>query len=604
MNSKAQSALTILATGAVFSMAGLWIAPQSFKPAVVGALAGATGAVAYTQQNKRLRQLAAQQQQLLSRGHTKTTPERVARITASHGDKITEIERNLHSQAGQSKLSQNEINRIRKRLEVLESQVKDSRTGTTPQSLAIKLEALEDQIQLLTVSRPTQQTKLPINSEAEDNLGQGNRLLIDLEPDDLSSEDEAAQTIIQWFNRRGIDVQNYYEPDDRVDDLLDGLSLYLGDHYSTLSQFHWRLRNSLGRRAYISLDDFNPSGKSIHNQFLKKLRSCDYLSFGKIIKGKDGHDYILAAPYTRSDVQGFLDGGWFERFVYYKIVELLNSEGVEYQHLRNLKITYQDGQNAELDLFFLINDIPLLVECKAGQDFDMRQVDGYRDRLNLEASQALLVSLNIDDAEAHLRSINWKLGVANQNTFLDHIREIIPTDIDSQLQQSLEDFVVEIDAPPPQSAELNHATDDDLVSFFQRRGLNQAAEARESILLALIQFFEGDHEPTKFNDLTKILRDRTAIGRNKIVEALNCLRYSDIFRDKSNRPIRRNTSQPIYGMASTKLKTLERKCIEFYADKVVQLFDPDFFKAEDNCHEFERLTQGELPMKYKPTLDA
>jgi hypothetical protein len=371
----------------------------------------------------------------------------------------------------------------------------------------------------------------------------------------------------------------------------------------------------VGRRAYINLDECNPREKSIHNQFLKKLRSCDYLSFGRVIKNKDSKDYILAAPYTRSDVQGFLDGGWFERFVYYKVVEFLNSEGVDYQYLRNLKITYQNNQNAELDLFFLIDGKPLLIECKAGQDCDMTQITGYRDRLQLEGSQILLVVLNIDDSEAHLRSKNWNVGVANQDSFLNFIREIIPAEINVHLETSPQETSLEtgelLNQPNELNAstdnELNDPTDDNLKSFFKGRGLNQSPEARKDILMALIQFFGSTYEPIGFNELTKILRDEmqggSAIGRNKILEVLNCLRYSDMFRDGKNKPIRRDVTQLIYGLASTKPKTLERKCIEFYADKVLQLFDPDFFKDGNNCREFERLTHGELPEKYKSKID-
>jgi hypothetical protein len=575
----------------------------------------------YTQQNQRLRQLATQQQHLLSRGRGKTTQhpaidslhsqikqttgvlERLTRATEGQGIKIAEIEGILRPQGGQLKLNQNEIKHIRKRLEDLES-YGEARVSKTSQSLRLKLEVLEAQVQSIVSNQQTRQIELSIASEQEDDSEQEDLSSTDLEQDHLSSEDEAAQAVIQWFNRRHTDVENYYEPDDKVDDLLDGLSLYLGDYYSILNQFHWRLRNSLGKRAYISLSGCSPREKSIHNQFLKKLRSCDYLSFGRIIKDEDGHDYILANPYTRPDVQGFLDGGWFERFVYYKIVELLNSEGVEYQRLRNLKITYRDGQNAELDLFFLIDGNPLLVECKASSDCDMRQVVGYRDKLSLEASQVLLVSLNIDEAEAHLRSRNWKVGVANQATFLDYIRKIIPAEVGAQFQPAIQEPVIEVDNLSIQPAESSDSTDDDLESFFRGRGLNQAAEARESILLALIQFFESDHEAIKFNDLTKMLRNGTAIGRNKIVEVLNCLRYSDILRDENNKPVRGNVSRPIYNIASTRLKVLERKCIESYSDKVIQLFDPDFFGDESNRREFERLTKGQLPAKYKPNLDA
>lgn len=611
MNQQTQNAITVLVSSLVFGSAGLWLAPQAPKAGVVGALAGAAGAIGYAQQNNRFRQLAAQQQQLLSRKHnqpqidkglhrqlsqTTKTFETVAQTTTDHGTRISDIERILRPHVGQSKLSQNEINHIRKRLETLEAQIeltttRENSVNPTLQPIELKLDALEAQIQSIISNRSIGNTELLVDSDHED----------------ISSDDETAQTVIQWFNHRQMDVENYYEPDAKVDDLLDGLSLYLGDHYSILRQFHWRLRNGVGRRVYINLSERDPREKSIHNQFLKKLRSCDYLSFGRMIKDSDGQDYILATPYRRPDVQGFLNGVWFERFVYYKIVELLNSEGVEYQCLRNLKITYPDGHNAELDLFFLINNNPLLIECKASPECDMNQIVGYRDRLNLAAKQALLVSLNIDDAEAHLRSKNWKIDVANQDSFLDYIRRIIPAETDVSLQPDAEEVAVEITEAPSQLPEPNDSIDDDLKEFFKKRGLNQAAEARTNVLMALIRFFEGNHEPINFNELTKMVRDEmrgvSAISRNRIIEILNCLRYSDIFRDENNKPIHGNVSQPIYSMASTKQKTLERKCVEFYADKVTQLLDPDFFRDSSNCHEFERLTGGEVPAKYRQKLD-
>lgn len=64
--------------------------------------------------------------------------------------------------------------------------------------------------------------------------------------------------------------------------------------------------------------------------------------------------------------------------------------------------------------------------------------------------------------------------------------------------------------------------------------------------------------------------------------------------DDQNKAVR-NTSKPISHMASLKLETFERTCMKFYAEKVVQLFDPDFFEEEANIQEFERLTHGKIP---------
>ncbi|NEQ30661.1 MAG: hypothetical protein F6K04_06615, partial [Leptolyngbya sp. SIO4C5] len=46
-------------------------------------------------------------------------------------------------------------------------------------------------------------------------------------------------------------------------------------------------------------------------------------------------------------------------------------------------------------------------------------------------------------------------------------------------------------------------------------------------------------------------------------------------------------------------KTLEKKCMEFYAEKILQQFDPDFFDEADNVKEFENLTLGKAPTPEK-----
>jgi tRNA C32,U32 (ribose-2'-O)-methylase TrmJ len=161
MNDQAKSALTVLASSLVFGLAGLWLSPKEPKAAAVGALAGATGAIGYIQQNSRLRQLAAQQRRpsnIASSSPQNQTARQIARTaknleiitktTADYGTKISEIERILRHQAGQANLSQNELNSLRKRLEAIESQggrtlAGEDRASTHLQPIEQKLEALE-----------------------------------------------------------------------------------------------------------------------------------------------------------------------------------------------------------------------------------------------------------------------------------------------------------------------------------------------------------------------------------------------------------------------------------------------------------------------------
>ncbi len=89
-----------------------------------------------------------------------------------------------------------------------------------------------------------------------------------------------------------------------------------------------------------------------------------------------------------------------------------------------------------------------------------------------------------------------------------------------------------------------------------------------------------------------------SLARIKISEILNCLRRFDLFRSENNKRVQ-NTATPIFKMASLKVKTLEKKCMEFYAEKILQQFDPDFFDEADNVKEFENLTLGKAPTPEK-----
>ena len=378
--------------------------------------------------------------------------------------------------------------------------------------------------------------------------------------------------------------------------MLDELSLYLGDNYAILKRFHRKLRSSVGKRTRFDLRDYDSRAKRIHNQYLKKLKSCDYLLNGRLIKNKELSDFIVADSYNRSDIQGFFDGGWFERFIYDKVVELFDSEGVDYQYLRNPKIAYENGDLSELDLFFLVNGKPLLIECKAGQQYHagIEKFNTHGQRLNLNSDNAIFVVLDIDEAEAHIRTHHWDITVADQNNFLDRIKSLIETHGSSQ---SLVDNGEEEEEAGKEASATSD--DDSLETFFKKRNLNLAPESRKFLFDELIKLFKGlDGSTISFNDITKSLRDsvqkESNLSRRKVNEILNCLRCADLFRDAQKKPVR-NTSEPIDHMASLRSKVFETKCMEFYSGRILHLFDPDFFEEPENITIFESLTLGSAP---------
>ncbi|MEM8639670.1 MAG: hypothetical protein AAGG51_12760 [Cyanobacteria bacterium P01_G01_bin.54] len=624
MDSKAQSILKVLVSSLLFGTAGFWLVPSQLKGAVAGSIAGAAVATGYVSQDRRLKHLAAKQKDLLESIQSLQAPlygqvsaiqdkETLRRLheletfSKEYSTKVSELEDSVHPQSGRAKLTQNEINRIRKKLKELEDRLKTgdpSQTDSEPsvfEQFEARLKKLEARSKVILSDAKKENHEANKPQEAVDEL----------ESEDISIG-EASQQVIEWFIKRNIEVESYYEPDPTVDEMLDGLSIYLGDNYTVLNKFHKRLRNTVGRRLNFNLGNYDSRERRIHNQFLKKLKTSSYLSRGRLIKKTDAPDLIIADLHNRADIQGFLDGGWFERFVYYKIIELFDSKGVDYQYLRNPKITYPDEQSTstELDLFFLMNGKPLLIECKSGANYDegIGKFSNHRKRLAIDASYAVFVVLDIDDSEAYIRARKWDIIVANQIQLLEKIKQIAavetadvnPEKFSREDQDELN--YDDIDSDEKQGTLLLTNDYSSLEDFFKKNNLNRAPEHRSKVFDELVELMNENTKETTFNELSKTIRDQLkethGLGRNKVVEILNCLRYSNLFRNSKNKP-ERNTSQPIASIESKHNSMLERKCMEFYAEKILQLYDPDFFDEVDNVQEFERLTHGKVPPLYR-----
>ena len=623
MNDQTQQVCIIVFSSVLFGSVGGWLTEGKPKGAIAGTVVGAAASMAYTRQDKRLKQLGLAQAQLsqkqghLERQHRSFSTrfstfeqmlqqgqntEIFERMAESYDARIRKLE-GSGSPNGQATLNQKELNRLRLKVESLQQTVQNQ---TVPPIIELeqRLGTLEN---TLNTSGYANGLKLSDHESLNGAITEDGSAL---ESED-GAEHDVNQEAIAWLESKQVDVESCYEPDPIVDGLLDELSLYLGEHYAVLKRFHRKLRSNVGRKLYFDLKGLDSREKSIHNQYLKRLKSSDFLRFGRVVKSTERSDYIVATTHERSDVQGFLDGGWFERFIYSKSITLFESEGVDYRYLRNSKITYKHGQSdkgkAELDLFFLLDGKPLLIECKAGSQYD-EKIEKFvtnKKMLGIDSNNAILVVLDIDQAEAHLRSKNWNITVSDQNTFIDSIRELIlaeentPPSVDlNHEQEDIDETKQEesaADASADASTEITHDT---LASFFRDRRLNVAPESRAVVFAELLQVMSSLEGSITFNELTKVMRDRmknsSALARNKISEILNCLRYSDLFINHKRKPVR-SVHKPISAIRSTDSEEFETVCMAFYAKTILTLFDPDFFETKESIQEFETLTHGKAP---------
>ncbi|NEP16765.1 MAG: hypothetical protein F6J97_07650, partial [Leptolyngbya sp. SIO4C1] len=204
MNHQTQSALTVLASSILFGAAGFWLMPNQAKGALVGAVAGAATAAGYVQQDKRLRQLAYDQQKASSEyranvnrmkaaiSQSRIAVEGIASTTREHKVKIDKIGGTLQPNSDQKGSNLREIKSLQTRLIKLESKINAVLTSVGTDTAAHRLEESLKVLELNVSSTSIAQSEI----SSTNGLTADCSVLLDQED---SWKGEAAQKVIQWF---------------------------------------------------------------------------------------------------------------------------------------------------------------------------------------------------------------------------------------------------------------------------------------------------------------------------------------------------------------------------------------------------------------------
>ncbi|MEM1367912.1 MAG: DUF1887 family CARF protein, partial [Cyanobacteria bacterium P01_H01_bin.15] len=398
-----------------------------------------------------------------------------------------------------------------------------------------------------------------------------------------------------WFEQKEIGLEKFHQDEPALDHVADQLAAYLGDNYKTLESYLGNLKRSStnAQTSRFSLQTYSQIEISIHNLFFKKLKDSFFLS--KRYYDKDSKT-LIANLRNKSNVRDFLSGGWFERYVYTKIIDYLDETGVEYEVARNLHIFYNNGDRFELDLFFLINEQPLLIECKTSKDNYDAGIDVFcrhRDRLGLSIDQCLFISLHLPSSGIELRESDSTVMVANWQTFLSRVQSLVPgshmpeAESEDDSNERLE--VAEIDASHGESIVV-------LQQFFKKKHIDIQPEIRRAVIVELINLFSESSQLFTFNDLPVLIRERlnhTAhqSSRTKIQGILQGVRKSRCFLDENNLPVS-HTKRPITQLISMDPDVIEDRFLNSLQELIEQFLDADFFEKPDNMEAFEKIVHA------------
>lgn len=235
---------------------------------------------------------------------------------------------------------------------------------------------------------------------------------------------DRATPVIQWLAERHIRVENYRQDAVDTDDIFNRHAKTLGDRYKDdedrpllaplLKQMKWAIARNRGLQHHLR--NANQQQIAAQTQFCNHLLRDSLLSsyfYNKNTK------VIHGAIQDRTDIRHFFNGEWFERFICHKTEAILQALKLDYDYLMNPVIQYDNKDTFELDLLFLVNNEPILIECKTGGDFNqhLKRFESHRNRLDISPDRAFLVILDLDDEQTPRLSKFWNFKVVNPKTF-------------------------------------------------------------------------------------------------------------------------------------------------------------------------------------------
>ncbi|MFZ2727250.1 MAG: TerD family protein [Methylococcaceae bacterium] len=234
---------------------------------------------------------------------------------------------------------------------------------------------------------------------------------------------EQYQPIEDWFNRKFIAVTVNEAAMDTTG-FFDELAVALGDDFTLLKTVSYNIkRRQLQNKgtAYIEMSAYNSSDADKIKKFCKEL--YEYSFVAKYFYNQKDKKIALHLQSATRIVQ-FFNGEWLEWFAFMKIAAWCQQKQKSFSCVRNMHINFLDS-SYEIDVFFLIDNKPLFIECKSGEYRAF--IDKYsklRKNLAIEKPYFLFLTSEVDEAKAQGLTATFEITFINPTQLIHHIESL------------------------------------------------------------------------------------------------------------------------------------------------------------------------------------
>ena len=222
---------------------------------------------------------------------------------------------------------------------------------------------------------------------------------------------------------------------DKVDSstsAIDKLALHMGNKYSHIAPVLLKIKQNMaaGTPFGLSLKKSSQEAIAAINSMCTQLRTLSLLADSRY--DPSPVRYLAIRPSTSGIAQGYLSGGWLERYALQAVLaarqhaETRLRERILLEFVLGAKVTLPNGDQGELDLLFHVGDKVFWVEAKSGDHGGyLEKYSALRRRLALPPTQALVVLSDVDAETAAFLCDVHKLTILPIRDFAAHVRDLI-----------------------------------------------------------------------------------------------------------------------------------------------------------------------------------
>ncbi|MDW8265311.1 MAG: hypothetical protein RMJ52_08255 [Gemmataceae bacterium] len=259
-----------------------------------------------------------------------------------------------------------------------------------------------------------------------------------LDASDPDSNPTSYSILEAFLNSRGIRIK-VRPADDAADQIIDSLSLYLGEHYDALSGLLGKIKRAMqtGMPITESLKGRSQHDVSSACQFCTRLYEVAFLEQYQYFRSPT---YLIKAKTTTlPKAQRFFGGQWLERFILQKVKAVhgqISSEVTgkhEFEYLINPQITLPNGDDFELDILTAIGQHIYWIEAKSG-DYQQHvaKYSKFARLLGLGFDHSFMVLTDVPDDRCDALSSLFSMSVCTLRTFEEKLLSVVRSDIAQQ----------------------------------------------------------------------------------------------------------------------------------------------------------------------------